>query len=443
MKIKRFTVTNLFSSFNHTITFNTEKGITIIIGENGLGKTIMLEMINSFFNKEFDYWQQVVFDSTEIEFEDGVIWKISIEPDGKKHSTVKNLLISDTEKHKLSIPFNNRNGDRRIYHSTSRPHYIERIGPDLYRDMRTGDVFDREVFTDRYSDRYLERSLFDETEARWEKSGWFTDRINFNSVHLVNTQRLLSIDKGRERTESLNMVNNHAKMLSNMIKSDLARSTEESSKLDRTFPNRLLGKISNNTSSNTNSNLLGQLNELEQKRKLLDRVGLIEISPDILSIKQEELSNNEINNTLSLYVEDSFQKLSIFNELSKKLELFINIINKRFKHKRLLIDKERGFLFRSSVITDVDKNIIPIEKLSSGEQNELVLFFELLFKSNDKSLILIDEPEISLHISWQNCFIKDLKEITKINNIDVLIATHSPDIIADNWDLRVELKGIE
>lgn len=144
-----------------------------------------------------------------------------------------------------------------------------------------------------------------------------------------------------------------------------------------------------------------------------------------------------------MYVEDSFQKLSIFNELSKKLELFINIINKRFKHKRLLIDKERGFLFRSSVITDVDKNIIPIEKLSSGEQNELVLFFELLFKSNDKSLILIDEPEISLHISWQNCFIKDLKEITKINNIDVLIATHSPDIIADNWDLRVELKGIE
>lgn len=73
----------------------------------------------------------------------------------------------------------------------------------------------------------------------------------------------------------------------------------------------------------------------------------------------------------------------------------------------------------------------------------MVLFFELLFKSNDKSLILIDEPEISLHISWQNCFIKDLKEITKINNIDVLIATHSPDIIADNWDLRVELKGIE
>ena len=72
-----------------------------------------------------------------------------------------------------------------------------------------------------------------------------------------------------------------------------------------------------------------------------------------------------------------------------------------------------------------------------------MLFYELLFKSKSSALILIDEPEVSLHISWQNCFIEDLKEIATLNNLRFIIATHSPDIISNNWDLKVELKGLE
>lgn len=78
--------------------------------------------------------------------------------------------------------------------------------------------------------------------------------------------------------------------------------------------------------------------------------------------------------------------------------------------------------------------------LSSGEQHEVVLLYELLFKVSEKSLVLIDEPEISLHIVWQKEFLKDLLEIIKIRNFDVLIATHSPSIIDENWDLTVELE---
>lgn len=44
------------------------------------------------------------------------------------------------------------------------------------------------------------------------------------------------------------------------------------------------------------------------------------------------------------------------------------------------------------------KNEIPIEHLSSGEKNDFVLFYELIFKCDSKSLILVDEPEISLHV---------------------------------------------
>ena len=146
-----------------------------------------------------------------------------------------------------------------------------------------------------------------------------------------------------------------------------------------------------------------------------------------------------------LYVEDSFEKIKIFDIISRKIEILLEIINKRFKHKQMFIDKDKGFLFKSTIIKDNNGSFqnIPVNKLSSGEQNELVLFYLLLFKTDKNSLILIDEPEVSLHISWQKSFIKDLKEITKLNNLDVIIATHSPDIIANNWDLRVNLKGLE
>jgi predicted ATP-binding protein involved in virulence len=56
-------------------------------------------------------------------------------------------------------------------------------------------------------------------------------------------------------------------------------------------------------------------------------------------------------------------------------------------------------------------------------------------------LILIDEPELSLHVAWQVQFLKDLARVIKLSSFDVLLATHSPQIIDTRWDLTVELKG--
>ncbi|MEC4867623.1 MAG: AAA family ATPase, partial [Jaaginema sp. PMC 1078.18] len=105
---------------------------------------------------------------------------------------------------------------------------------------------------------------------------------------------------------------------------------------------------------------------------------------------------------------------------------------------------EKGFVFSTRYNNSLtnSKQLLPTE-LSSGEQHELVLLYELLFKVEPNSLVLIDEPELSLHVGWQVQFLKDLQEIVKLANLDILMATHSPDIIQDRWDLTVELKGIE
>lgn len=67
------------------------------------------------------------------------------------------------------------------------------------------------------------------------------------------------------------------------------------------------------------------------------------------------------------------------------------------------------------------------DDLSSGEKQLYIKLVELLLIDPSESLILIDEPELSLHPTWQSKFIKILKKIGKSNQI--IMATHSPYII--------------
>jgi predicted ATP-binding protein involved in virulence len=80
--------------------------------------------------------------------------------------------------------------------------------------------------------------------------------------------------------------------------------------------------------------------------------------------------------------------------------------------------------------------------LSSGEQNETIILFELLFMAKPETLVLIDEPETSLHVSWQQEFLNDLKVIRSVNPLSFLIATHSPSIINESWDLTQDLSDL-
>jgi predicted ATP-binding protein involved in virulence len=446
MKLKSFRVEKLFNSFNHTITINSESGITIVIGENGIGKTVILEMIEAIFNKKFIYLTQIVFEKIILEFSDGVIWHIFKEHD--INAPVIKLLIIDEKSSKQVtkkgiVLFKSRKEDRHIGRFGNP--FLRRVSPDFYEDRRTGIIMSKEEAMLRYGEEGMMDLFFEEVEI----PSTILDRIEKNNVSLIKTQRLLFIeerDRERDKTAPVKTVDKYSNELSRLIKSDLAQSTDLSSKLDRTYPNRLIENISKSEKIES-TKISEDLGNLERKRELLDKVGLIEIDKDssLLNIEGAQGEDSTLKYALKLYVDDSFEKLKIFDELSRKIEILLDVINKRFKHKKLFIDKDKGFMFKSTILKDNDgfPNEIPVNKLSSGEQNELVLFFELLFKAKNNSLILIDEPEISLHISWQNCFIEDLKEISKLNNLEILIATHSPDIISDNWDLKVELNGIE
>lgn len=185
----------------------------------------------------------------------------------------------------------------------------------------------------------------------------------------------------------------------------------------------------------TYGNLQVRLSALEEKRQRLTEAGLLDQdSTESFQVSRE--TDDKTNFILSVYIEDVEKKLAVFDELADKIGLLTRIINKRFSYKQVTIDKDQGFVFTNSKSVTLSPT-----DLSSGEQHELVLLYELLFKVKPHSLILIDEPELSLHVAWQMDFLSDLQEVTKLSVMDILIATHSPQIINDRWDLTVRLKG--
>lgn len=444
LKLTKIEVKKLFGIFDHSIPLKTEENITILIGENGLGKTVMLEAINSFFSKEFDFFYNLEFLHFRFHFDNSDIWELT-----KKSNNEKALFISKMSKditnqkskeYKIAIQTvddeefkkaRNAHKNRLMRSQSYDGKNIDQLSLDYYEFMESHLFWENINRFNRHN-----------TKSKINEPSWFLDGIKSINVQLIETQRILTLNKKRSDSY-INNVQHCSEELKSLIELASKKASDVTLSLDSSYPNRLIRKLKHG-SNESFEELNYALIKLDQRRKSLSDSGLTIDSQDTVLLDIDENQRGLID-TLKLYIDDSHQKLEPYDELSSKIILFKDIINKRFKHKTLVISQDEGMYFLSNIkkheVNSPER--IPTSKLSSGEQNELILFFKLIFNSEKGDIILIDEPELSLHISWQNNFINDLKEVTSINDVSVIIATHSPDIIDDNWDLRVELVGVE
>ncbi len=95
--------------------------------------------------------------------------------------------------------------------------------------------------------------------------------------------------------------------------------------------------------------------------------------------------------------------------------------------------KELQFSDTTIKVLAKDGRDIGLAALSSGEKQVLRIFTELLHVGG--SAVLIDEPEISLHIDWQRELIKSMQLLSPDSQL--VLATHSPEIMADLSDSRI------
>ena len=157
------------------------------------------------------------------------------------------------------------------------------------------------------------------------------------------------------------------------------------------------------------------------------------------SISQYIGSDGNTKSTiLDLEIEKEFSRLHTLNRSTSKILInkFITSINCFFKDS----DKEILYKENKFIIKIFNDEFIDIQDLSSGERQLIYIFIKLI-NSSKKTIFLMDEPEISLHLEWQEILISEIMKISP--DCQLIIVTHSPAIVMNGWmDSYIDIDDI-
>lgn len=188
---------------------------------------------------------------------------------------------------------------------------------------------------------------------------------------------------------------------------------------------------SENFLKSNKSNLL-KSNELISKFSFKDK--FINVLESINDINQAELVVDD------LFVSSIFK--SLLNHIDNnddvlpRFKLLVNKFNDYLiDGKKILVESEGHS--EGNVFIQVGENRHNLDDLSSGERHILTFLVTVLFKCNDRDILLIDEPEMSLNTSWQSELLGLLKEL--VPNTQIIVASHSPFIVNGRSDYLCEL----
>lgn len=112
--------------------------------------------------------------------------------------------------------------------------------------------------------------------------------------------------------------------------------------------------------------------------------------------------------------------------LTAQRDLFFDIVDSLFRETGKKIDRnndELSFVSEWGTITPY--------MLSSGEKQLLLILATVLIQDNRPAILLMDEPEISLHFDWQSTLIENMRRINP--KIQIIMSTHSPAVIMNGW----------
>lgn len=438
--IKSITISGLFGTFNHNIEFSQGNDVTILLGQNGIGKTAILRLINMFFNHQLSKLTEIPFKNAVISFVDGDEINIDLLNGSIDNVIDYDIKYNDSFMEAVScsqIADRVRDALRNIRGYISENYKNDE---DVWIDRKTGEWMSGEELVWQCYEKHQDWLI----NVKDIYPIWLFNIIDDVKVNFIQTQRLqsqvASVIPGRvisknilEYQSTLNIIAEEMKQRLVWIQQEYGQKAAE---LDQSYPYRLVDNMKELQFTKAELySIEDSLNELEKRRERLMGAGLL---------KKTEWQSRKLNtNTRSpyvlkaiqLYIDDTEQKFSLFDDELKKIELFRKIINDRLLWKEVKINVEKGIEVESTE-TDLP---IPLEKLSSGEQHLLVLYYDMIFRIDAGTLVLIDEPEISLHVSWQKRFIPEVKKISEVNGMKALIATHSPTLIGKYWYLTKEL----
>ncbi|MGK6438235.1 AAA family ATPase [Klebsiella aerogenes] len=154
------------------------------------------------------------------------------------------------------------------------------------------------------------------------------------------------------------------------------------------------------------------------------------ITKDIIDVLDEVFKNLFTKRVMNDY--ETFDNSHFFPD-SYSFQIDINNENDSDSdlNKKIKLIAEYGFIYVEKIEFTKNDRDISLDSMSSGEINLFLLLFKINSVIEDNSIILIDEPELSLHPSWQNEIVPSLQRAFSLySGCHFIISTHSPHVVA-------------
>ena len=105
---------------------------------------------------------------------------------------------------------------------------------------------------------------------------------------------------------------------------------------------------------------------------------------------------------------------------------FQDLVDDLFKETGKTICRDKNEIYFNSL-----GEVISCYKLSSGEKQMLIILLSVLVQNHRPYVLFMDEPEVSLHIEWQQRLIGLVRDLNP--QAQIILTTHSPAVIMDGW----------
>jgi predicted ATPase len=431
--IKSFSVYGLFGTDDVHIPF--DENIKILVGENGIGKTQVLNLFYYTLTRDFFRLGEFNFDRLVLRLNNGDDIKIS-----KDHIDELIKQIYDHPQIKTLVA---EFGYSQI--ESLRKKYIQSRSDNKNLEEEYRYLLSFTSSSRRYPLRSILR-VFDQIEINKEDDSTLLNNCEKAIEFAIAPTEIMYFPTYRRVEEDLHNLgyndgenlNQEDKLIQFGMDDVKNRFDQIETKIDQLLKegfskisSEILSQLVRGFSS-TKENFENILNKIDENdiEIILARVGY-ELNEQDKDKIRKSFKNKKFENPSLIYM---LQKLVEIYEKQKELDnsvkKFRDICNQYLINKKVFYDESEIKLFIKSEKTDSE---IELSQLSSGEKQIISIFSKIYLSESDKRfIVLFDEPELSLSMIWQK---KLLPDIVNSGKCDLLLAvTHSPFIFDNELD---------
>lgn len=439
MKLKRFIANDVHGYLNFDIQFREQ--LTFLIGINGAGKTTALKLLLAMISPSFKEFCQIDFSYAELVCSNEQEIKIV----AKKNESDLILLqlfngeetIEDKfqivkiedyeERHNIESYRERLSIYTEKFSELSIVKKIESFVTPFFLGLER-QIFDRLTTEERYPLRYRNPRYRNILPSPTNQGLMEVQELIFDYTRQIARQQLRISDEFKNKIfkNSFHFIENTGTNL-DKIEEELPKIEERRNQFNEAIKNLEIGDVSEEI-----------IHFFKRIEETLSKV--IEHKPksDKDKSQQDEFYNyftkwfinshqlDRIDEVIKL--SDNYQKkISKLKEPIDRLETITNkFLSESNKSLKVSGEGDIKILIQKRNKTHVNS----IFELSSGERQIVIMIAHLIFSSNKSKspIFVIDEPELSLHITWQEIFVDSL--LAANDTTQYILATHSPSIIS-------------